>query len=244
MDPALPPGGIQRIFQQYDNIRSHGAQQQAPDGPAPWEPDEDSEGLLPIRNNPSEAHARDLRTRGGALNASMPKWGDLSDKSSQNPTDAPRKGPKWGGLPDIPPQNPTDASGERPRGRPKSWEEPSDPSQLMEERLRASHANKLLKDRINNNSFAQDEVGLGKAYGDKSTPGTYLDPGSHTLYVKGTVDAQDWWDDFTKVPAWGDLRGSRRYKDAERAYDFFTQRGEAIDRVVGHSLGGSVALEL
>ena len=148
----------------------------------------------------------------------------------------------------TPTQSLTDTSGERPRGRPKSWEEPSDPSQLMEERLRASHANKLLKDRISNKSggvsFAQDEVGMGKAYGDKSTPGTYLDPSTHTLYVKGTVDAQDWWDDFTKVPVWGDLRESRRYKDAERAYDFFTQRGEAIDRVVGHSLGGSVALEL
>ena len=217
MDPALPPGGLQRIFQQYDNIRSHGTQDRqqaalaAPDGPAPWEPEEDSESKY---NNPSEAAAKDLR-----------------------PTVE---------VPGTP--APTDATGERPRGRPKSWEEPSDPSQLMEERLRASHANKLLKDRISNKSggvsFAQDEVGMGKAYGDKSTPGTYLDPSTHTLYVKGTVDAQDWWDDFTKVPAWGDLRESRRYKDAERAYDFFTQRGEAIDRVVGHSLGGSVALEL
>ena len=118
----------------------------------------------------------------------------------------------------------------------------------MEERTRASHANKLLLDREKYGSggvsYAQDEAGMEKAYNDKSTPGTYLDPSTHTLYVKGTVNAQDWFDDITKVPAWGDLEDSFRYKDAEKAYNFFVQRGEPIDRVVGHSLGGSVALEL
>jgi hypothetical protein len=118
----------------------------------------------------------------------------------------------------------------------------------MEERLHESHANKLLSDREKYQnggvSYAQDEVGMEKAYNDRSTPGTYLDPSNHTLYVKGTVDGTDWFDDFTKVPVWGDLKDSRRYKDAERAYDFFTKRGDPIDRVVGHSLGGSVALEL
>jgi hypothetical protein len=63
------------------------------------------------------------------------------------------------------------------------------------------------------------------------------------LYVKGTVNAQDWWDDFTKVPAWGDLKDSKRYGDAQLAYDDLLQRGLPVDRVVGHSLGGSVALE-
>ena len=118
----------------------------------------------------------------------------------------------------------------------------------MEERLRASHANKLLQDRekFRNGgvSYKQDEEGLEKAYNDKSTPGTYLDQNTHTLYVKGTVDSQDWWDDFTKVPAWGNLQHSRRYQDAEKAYNYFIQHGQPIDRVVGHSLGGSVALEL
>jgi hypothetical protein len=38
MDPALPPGGLQRIFQQFDAIRSHSARD---DDPPPWEPEED-----------------------------------------------------------------------------------------------------------------------------------------------------------------------------------------------------------
>ena len=39
------------------------------------------------------------------------------------------------------------------------------------------------------------------------------------------------------------MQDSRRYKDAERAYNDLLQRGFPIDRVVGHSLGGSVALQ-
>ena len=54
--------------------------------------------------------------------------------------------------------------------------------------------------------------------------------GSHT----------DWFDDITKVPAWGDLRDSERY---QKVLEQFKNRGE-IDTVVGHSLGGSVSLEL
>ena len=37
MDPALPPGGLQQIMAQYDQIRSH-----ATEGP-PWEPEEDQD---------------------------------------------------------------------------------------------------------------------------------------------------------------------------------------------------------
>ena len=193
MDPTLPPGGLKRLFAQYDTIRSEGT----PDVP-PWQP----QGVT----------------------------SDVTPPESVNPE------------PPMP---------ARPLGRPKMWAEGERDEKavaLMEERLRASHANKLLSDREKYGSggvsYKQDEVGLEKAYGDKSTPGTYLDPSSHTLYVKGTVDAQDWYDDLTKVPAWGDLKDSRRYKDAERAYDYFTERGQPIDRLVGHSLGASVALEL
>jgi hypothetical protein len=206
MDPALPPGGLYKIFQQYDAIKSHSTRD---DGPAPWEPEEDVQP-------PAKA----------ASNTPPPEAPKETSNTSQVLT------------------------AERPRGMPKAWANNQDEKAqlLMEERMRASHANKLLLDREKYTSggvsYAQDEAGMGKAYNDKSTPGTYLDPSSHTLYVKGTVNAQDWWDDFTKVPAWGDLKDSFRYKDAERAYDFFTRKGEPIDRVVGHSLGGSVALEL
>lgn len=120
-------------------------------------------------------------------------------------------------------------------------------AKLIEERLHASHANKLMMDRIQNPSggatFKQDEEGMKKAYSDASYPGVYYDQSTRTMYIKGTVDGQDWWDDFTKVPVWGNLQDSRRYKDAEFAYNDLLQKGFPIDRVVGHSLGGSVALQ-
>ena len=201
MDFALPPGGLKRIFQQYDAIRSQGYD------PPPWEPEVDRSNLPP-----QEVGKSNVPTQEGAM--------------SNTPSDA-------------------------RRGKPKAWEaglQEERNQAKMEERLHASHANKLLLDRERypngGVSFKQDEAGLEKAYNDKSTPGTYLDPNTHTLYVKGTVDAQDWYDDARNIPVWGDLKNSRRYHDAEQAYNYFTEHGQPIDRVVGHSLGGSVALEL
>jgi len=119
--------------------------------------------------------------------------------------------------------------------------------ELIEERLKESHANKLMMDRIKNPSggvtFKQDEEGMNKAYADTTYPGVYYDQNTRTMYVKGTVDAQDWWDDGTKIPVWGDLHDSRQYKDSERACNDLLQKGFPIDRVVGHSLGGAVALQ-
>jgi hypothetical protein len=119
-------------------------------------------------------------------------------------------------------------------------------TKLMEERLHESHANKLMMDRIQNpngGTFKQDEEGMTKAYADTSYPGVYYDQNTRTMYIKGTTSAQDWWDDFSKIPTWGSVQDSRRYKDAERAYNDLLQRGFPIDRVVCHSLGGSVALQ-
>ena len=122
----------------------------------------------------------------------------------------------------------------------------SDPTKrqndLIAQRLHESHANLLLRRRIENKggagaTFKQDEEGLTKAYQDKTYPGVYFDQNTNTMYVKGTVDAQDWYDDFTKVPNWGDLRQSRRYKEADAAYNDLLQKGMAPSRVVGHSLG-------
>ena len=49
-------------------------------------------------------------------------------------------------------------------------------AKLMDERLHASHANKLMMDRIQNPSggatFKQDEEGMQKAYADTSYPGS------------------------------------------------------------------------
>jgi pimeloyl-ACP methyl ester carboxylesterase len=44
----------------------------------------------------------------------------------------------------------------------------------------------------------------------------------------------------TKVPFWGDLRKSERYQQADRALKANPQ----VTRVVGHSLGGAVSLQL
>ena len=80
-----------------------------------------------------------------------------------------------------------------------------------------------------------DSEGISKAY----EQGDYYIHGK-TLYIAGSHTARDWFDDVTKIPFYGDLRDSERYK---KAYEAFQHRGE-IDTVVGHSLGGSVSLEL
>jgi len=100
-----------------------------------------------------------------------------------------------------------------------------------------------------------DKEGLERAYqqGDAYAYGD-------TLYVAGSHTARDWFDDVTKIPNWqnapagfsnatdimqmipgaGDLRNAERYQAAETAL----KANPGIKRVVGHSLGGSVALEL
>ena len=60
------------------------------------------------------------------------------------------------------------------------------------------------------------------------------------MYVAGSHTDQDWVDDVTKVPNWGDLGDSVRYQEAEKAL----KQNPQINHVVGHSLGGSVSLEL
>ena len=80
-----------------------------------------------------------------------------------------------------------------------------------------------------------DDEGLDRAYsqGDAYAYG-------NTLYIAGSHTARDWYDDVTKVPFYGDLRNAERYKQAEKAL----KANPNITKVVGHSLGGSVALEL
>ena len=80
-----------------------------------------------------------------------------------------------------------------------------------------------------------DSEGLKRAYeqGDYYTHG-------RTMFVAGSHTARDWFDDFSKVPAWGDLKGSHRYQKALEEF----KNNRDIDTVVGHSLGGSVSLEL
>jgi len=79
----------------------------------------------------------------------------------------------------------------------------------------------------------QNENGLEKAY---SSP-NYLYKDNDTLYVAGTQTRRDVWDDL-KIP-FGLTRYSQRYEDADK----IIQQDPSIKSLVGHSLGGSVALE-
>ena len=120
-------------------------------------------------------------------------------------------------------------------------------NRLDEEADRMEAAEKRLNERLANPSgatFQQDEAGMVKAYADQTAPGVYYDPQTRTEYVKGSSTARDWYDDLTKIPIWGDTKDSERYQQAEKAYQDLHASGRAVDRVVGHSLGGSVALEM
>ena len=57
------------------------------------------------------------------------------------------------------------------------------------------------------------------------------------MYVAGTRSARDVWDDL-KIP-FRQTDKTERFQDAERAF-----KEHSINKVVGHSLGGAVTLEL
>ena len=111
---------------------------------------------------------------------------------------------------------------------------------------RAEEAEKRMNERLANPSgasFAQDEKGLEKAYNNTTGWGTYYDPATRTEYVKGSQSAQDWIDDVSLLP-FGMTSKAERYKQADKTYNDLINSGKPVDRVVGHSLGGSVALEM
>ena len=56
-----------------------------------------------------------------------------------------------------------------------------------------------------------DSEGLQRAY----KQGDYYVHG-RTMFIAGSHTARDWFDDFTKVPAWGDLRSSERYQKTQK----------------------------
>ena len=80
----------------------------------------------------------------------------------------------------------------------------------------------------------EDREGLSRAYG--LDEGVYID--GDNLYVAGTKSWRDVWDDL-KIPFHLTSK-SERYQNADRVL----QASPQITRVVGHSLGGAVALEL
>jgi hypothetical protein len=222
MDPALPPGGIQRIFQQYDAIRSHSTKD---DGPAPWEPEEDQ-----VKPNAPTPEAPTPASKPTEVTGFITPLSQDDGKVTVE-----RPGPPQKVL--------TDSNRERPKGRPKSWTEDAETKKreaIGRARMQADI------DYPNRGTFADDEDGMTKAYQDTTATGVYYQPQSRTMYVKGTVptSAKDWWDDATKIPVWGDIHDADRMQQAEAAYKDLISQGKPVDRVVGHSLGGSVALQL
>ena len=80
-----------------------------------------------------------------------------------------------------------------------------------------------------------NEIGLNKAY--ESNNKTHVD--NDTLYIAGTSNLRDVWDDITKIPFWGNIKNSQRYKQAEQVLN----NNPKVKNIVSHSLGSSVALE-
>lgn len=267
MDPALPPGGLNRIFWQYDKIRSHGIRD---DGPAPWEPEIEEPSSQPSPPKEASQPAQPPQPPSppptevtGVLTPVKPKLrepevtpnpnilgyvthGDVVSLSGPRPVydRTPDDGVvTLDGTPAASQQVLTDGSQPRPLGRPKSWQ-----SNSLDQMRGELGRRKFLYDLSNptRSSFARDEVGMQKAYNDTTSQGVYYDPANRTMYVKGTVpsSAKDWWDDVSKIPFWGDIHNADRTRQAEVAYQQLIQEGKPVDRVVGHSLGGSVALQL
>jgi hypothetical protein len=210
IDFSGPPGGLEKLFAQYDAIVAHHpphpeAEQPAEDAP-PWSSPEHAEAQ-PQEQSTAQPEAAD-------------EWIPSPPLTEKERAENQRKA-------DL---------GYNPR---KSWRD------IEAERMEASE--QRLRDdfeRPSGATFAQDEAGLVNAYADKTAPGVFYDPQSRTEYVKGSVTARDWYDDVTKVPVWGDTRQSERYQQADKTYNDLIESGHPVDRVVGHSLGGSVALQM
>ena len=221
MDLAIPRGGLERVFAQYDTILSHHP---------PMHPSEPE----PLPSNPP---------------VDTPPWEPSTMETHPQAKSVPD-------MPSAPPPTPTDYE-------PPWWTptEDLDSEARLKQNLgydptkswkdidaqRAAEGERKMMEHFKNPggaSFEQDENGLTNAYADKTATGVYYDPSSRTEYVKGSATARDWWDDFTKIPFWGDIHNSERYQQADDAYNKLIMSGKPVDRVVGHSLGGSVALQM
>ena len=86
----------------------------------------------------------------------------------------------------------------------------------------------------------RNQMGLDRAYKNSKGILPYIEPEGDTLYIAGTQNAQDVYDDVMNVPFWGDMKKAERYKTAE----VYLNSNPQIKRLVSHSLGGSVALAL
>ena len=60
------------------------------------------------------------------------------------------------------------------------------------------------------------------------------------MFIAGTRDFNDVKDDIFRIPFWGDSKNIQRYQDVRNEL----MKHPEVTQVTGHSLGGSVALEL
>ena len=105
---------------------------------------------------------------------------------------------------------------------------------LIDERKKPKRTNHLTPPIPYSIEPITDKAGLEKAYGRESKLYTHGD----TLYIAGTSSLQDVWDDL-KIP-FNMTDQNMRYRKATS----LLKVNSNIQNVVGHSLGGSVALEL
>ena len=56
------------------------------------------------------------------------------------------------------------------------------------------------------------------------------------LALAGSQTKRDWYDNVTKIPFYGDLKNSQRYKQLDKALEI----NPNVKNLVGHSLAGSV----
>lgn len=113
------------------------------------------------------------------------------------------------------------------------------PTQLPTIKSNVSISEKLTP-RINNKKILKgssitDMIGLSNAYSSKN--GVFVN--GDTLYISGTHTARDVYDDLTTIP-FNRIEHSERYQQAIKSLEAVP----TIKRVVGHSLGGSVALQI
>ena len=88
---------------------------------------------------------------------------------------------------------------------------------------------------LNNNNKISNTQGIKIAY-DKDNKIFVKD---NKMFVGGTVNSNDWKENFTKLKT-GGIRDMERYKEAKRVL----LENPQVDTLYGHSMGGSVVLEL
>ena len=163
MDPALPPGGLQQIFAQYDAIRSHSTRD---DGPAPWEePD-------PVKKAPQGVTNSQLATPALTNENSHKVTNSQLATPALTSGERPRGRPKaWADTRDEKAQQLMEENLK------KSYSRIDKQNETIDERLRQAREKKLYDTRIKNPqgaTFAQDEEGMNAAYGYRSYPGVAI----------------------------------------------------------------------